>query len=103
MAKLPQEVRIQIARTNKKEIWDISEILDVILHEVEAREVSENVKINSEPQKPPANKYPSSAASSLLAQEAKPSTRANKELQAMTWKTPPVNLSHIETLSQPKG
>ena len=28
MAKLPQEVRIQIARTTKKEIWDISEILD---------------------------------------------------------------------------
>ena len=49
MAKLPQEVRIQIARTTKKKIWDISEILDVILHEVEAREVSENVKINSEP------------------------------------------------------
>ena len=76
MAKLPQEVRIQIARTTKKEIWDISEILDVILHEVEAREVSENVKINSEPRKPPANKYPSSAASSLLAQEDKPTTRS---------------------------
>ena len=66
MARLPQEVRIQIARTTKKEIWDISEILDVILHEVEAREVRENVKINSEPRKPPANKYPSSAASLLL-------------------------------------
>ena len=76
MAKLPLEVRIQIARTTKKEIWDIPEILDAILHEVEAREVSENVKINSEPRKPPANKYPSSAASSLLAQEAKPSTRS---------------------------
>jgi hypothetical protein len=44
MAKLPQEVRIQIARTTNKEIWDISEILDVILHEVEAQEVSKNTK-----------------------------------------------------------
>jgi hypothetical protein len=76
MAKLPQEVRIQIARTTNKEIWDISEILDVILHEVEAREVSENVKINSEPRKPPANKCSLSAAASLVAQEAKPTIRS---------------------------
>ncbi len=46
MAKLPQEVRVQIARETTKEIWDISDILDVILKEVEAREVGENVKIN---------------------------------------------------------
>jgi hypothetical protein len=66
MAKLPQEVRVQIARKTTKEIWDISDILNVILKEVEAREIGENVKINSESRKPPPNKFPSTAAASLV-------------------------------------
>jgi hypothetical protein len=76
MAKLPQEVRVQIARKTTKEIWDISDILNVILKEVEAREIGENVKINSESRKPPPNKFPSTAAASLVAQESRPQSKS---------------------------
>jgi hypothetical protein len=44
MSKLPQDIRFQIARKTSKEVWDISEILDVIRNEVEAREMSEGEK-----------------------------------------------------------
>ena len=38
MAKLPQDVRVQIARNNKQDVWEIEELLDVIQQQVEARE-----------------------------------------------------------------
>ena len=47
MAKLPQEVRMQVARNTAEDVWEISDIVDVIRKEVEAREMSEGVKINS--------------------------------------------------------
>ena len=45
MSKLPQDIRLQIARKTSKEVWEISEILDVIRNEVEAREMSDGVKV----------------------------------------------------------
>lgn len=46
LSKLPQEVRIQVARNTAREVWEISKLLDVIQQEVEARELSEGVKTN---------------------------------------------------------
>ena len=51
MAKLPPEVRVQIARNTNQDVWEISDLLAVIQREVEAREISENVKVNSEQRK----------------------------------------------------
>ena len=79
MAKLPQEVRIQVARETTKEIWEITDILNVILKEVEAREVGENVKISADStsQKPPT-KHPINAATSLANQATRPLPRSCK-------------------------
>ena len=41
MAKLPGDVRLQIARLTTKDVWEIEELLQVLRIEVEAREVSE--------------------------------------------------------------
>ncbi|XP_078368716.1 uncharacterized protein LOC144652543 [Oculina patagonica] len=64
MSKLPQEVRIQVARNTAREVWEISELLDVIRQEVEAREISEGVKTNvntTEKPKQPQFKLPPTA------------------------------------------
>ena len=43
MAKLPNEIRVRIARETKTSaVWKIDELLDVTKEEVEAREVGEN-------------------------------------------------------------
>ena len=46
MSKLPAEVRLQVARVTAKEAWEIQELLEVIKAEVEAREISETIRIN---------------------------------------------------------
>ena len=45
MSKLPLDVRIQVARVMAKEAWDFQELLAVIKAEVEAREISDTIKI----------------------------------------------------------
>ena len=66
MSKLPQEVRIQVARNTAREVWEMSELLDVIRQEVEAREISEGVKTNvnntEKPKQPQLKLPPSSLA-----------------------------------------
>ena len=47
MSKLPEEVRIQIARNTSKDVWEIGELQNVTQKEVEAREVCENIPINA--------------------------------------------------------
>ena len=59
MSKLPQDIRLKIARKTSKEVWEISEIFDVIRNEVEAREMSDAVKVvqsdkSKFPNKPPS-------------------------------------------------
>ena len=39
MAKLPADVRLQVARITNKDIWKIEELFKVIKGEVEAREM----------------------------------------------------------------
>ena len=87
MAKLPQDVRVQIARNTKQDIWEIGELLDVIQREVEARERSDNVKVTSDNRKPPAppvlpqDKLPPSA--NTLMALGSGSTPVNKGLQCV--------------------
>ena len=45
MSKLLQDIRLQITRKTSKPVSEISEILDVIRNEVEARKMSEGVKV----------------------------------------------------------
>ena len=44
MSKLPSDVRLQIARRTEKDVWVITDLLEIIRREVEARELSEQVK-----------------------------------------------------------
>ena len=41
ISKLPQDVRLQIARNTAQDVWEMSELLSVIRKEVEAREISD--------------------------------------------------------------
>ena len=69
MAKLPQEVRVQIARNTTQDIWEMTDLLNVIRREVEAREISDNVRVNTDNRKPhPPLQRPPTAAT-LIAQE----------------------------------
>ena len=45
MPKLPGEVCLQIARVTTKDVWEVNELLHVIKGEVEARELSDTVKV----------------------------------------------------------
>ena len=87
MAKLPQDVRVQIARNTTQDVWEIGELLDVIQREVEAREISDNVKVTSDNRKPPAppvlprDKLPP-LANTLMAQGSG-TTPVNKGLQCV--------------------
>ena len=66
MSKLPNDVRLHIARKTEKDVWVMKDLLEVIRKEVEARELSEQVKANSETKKRLQPKLP--ATSSLTAQ-----------------------------------
>ena len=73
MSKLPNDLRIRIARETASAVWKIEELIDVIKREVEAIEVSENVKITEDRNKKPPPyqnknvKYPT--ANSLVAKD----------------------------------
>ena len=66
MSKLPQEVRIQVARNTAQEVWQMSELLEVIRKEVEAREISEGVKTNVNTDKPKPNQTPRMPSAAAL-------------------------------------
>ena len=67
MAKLSSDVRLQVARNAKKDVWEIGELLEIIRKEVEARELYEHVKVDNERKKPPPrSQFPTP---SLTAQE----------------------------------
>ena len=69
MSKLPHEIRVQVARNTAREVWDMSELLEVIRQEVEAREISEGVKtnVNLERVNPKPQRAPT--ANALLSQD----------------------------------
>ena len=48
MAKLPSEIRVRIARETKSSVWKMDGILEITKQKVEAREISEGVKVQEE-------------------------------------------------------
>ena len=44
MAKLPADIRLQVAQITNKDLWKIEELLQLIKEDVEAREISDAMK-----------------------------------------------------------
>ncbi|XP_044167431.1 uncharacterized protein LOC122951484 [Acropora millepora] len=55
MAKLPDEIRIQVARNTSQDVWEIDSLLDLIQSEIDAREMSEKIKAATEQVKRPSS------------------------------------------------
>ena len=49
MSKLPNDIRLQIARTNTEEVWNIEDLIETIRVEMEAREASEGNRVHTDP------------------------------------------------------
>ena len=45
MSKLPDEVKLHIARVSVKDVWEVEELMTAIKKEVEARELCDAVRI----------------------------------------------------------
>ena len=72
MSKLPNEIRLQIARKSTQEVWKIDELLDIIKKEVEAREATERIKAdNTQPHGNKSHGHNSTAGSFLLKEDQK--------------------------------
>ena len=71
MSRLPAEVRLHVARVSTKDVWEINELLKVIQAEVEAREMSDTMKIQekkgTETTATPKRGFSLGTANSLLA------------------------------------
>ena len=46
VSKLPDDVRLQIARVTTRDVWDVSELMKVMKTEVEAQEISSTVRVS---------------------------------------------------------
>ena len=55
MAKLPDEIRIQVARNTSQEVWDIDSLIHLIQSEIDAREMSGKIKAATEQVKRPSS------------------------------------------------
>ena len=69
MAKLPSEVRLQIARTTTNDIWKIEELLRIIQGEVEAREMSDFMRTNERRPEPTFHRNNTSTTSVLTGRD----------------------------------
>lgn len=55
MAKVLDEIRIQVARNTSQDVWEIDSLLDLIQSEIDAREMSEKIKAATEQVKRPSS------------------------------------------------
>ena len=46
MSRMPAEITLQIARKTSQDVWEVDEIMKIILADIEALEVSEKVRIS---------------------------------------------------------
>lgn len=46
MSKLPNSLRLEVARKSTSEVWIINELLEIFKREIEARQPSDQVKLN---------------------------------------------------------
>ena len=71
MSRLPAEERLHVARLSTKDVWEVNELLKVIQAEVEAREMSDTMKIQekkgTETTPTPKGGFSPGTANSLLA------------------------------------
>ena len=71
MSRLPAEVRLHVARVSTKDMWEINELLKVIQAELEAREMSDTMRIQekkgTETTPTPKRGFSPGTANSLLA------------------------------------
>ena len=75
MAKLPSEVRLQIARVTNKDVWEVEELLQVIKAEVEACEISDTNKVHGVRHSDISCRNMRTTASILMMQEHNPGGR----------------------------
>ena len=74
MAKLPPAVRLQVARVTTRDVWNMDELLEVIKSEVEARELSEGIRVGEMKKPESVNRRPPiPTASALVTREGGPS------------------------------
>ena len=66
MSKLPNDIRIQIARKANSETWKIDELLEVIKVEIEVREASERIKTNDNNKQPSPSNRPNYGSASAF-------------------------------------
>lgn len=78
MSKLPPEIRIQVARNTAWEVWEMSDLLQVIWQNVEAREVSDSIKANVNLEKPKPNGNRPISSNLLSHDSMQPSPRVNQ-------------------------
>ena len=70
MSKLLPEVCLQIARVSVKEVWEVEELMNAIKGEVEAREISDHIKVTErKPDIANIRKHPAATASTYLASQ----------------------------------
>ena len=72
MLKLPPDVHLHIARVTTRDIWEIDELLQAMRTEVEAREISDGIKINKArcfSNSTPQQRIPCATAFTLYARE----------------------------------
>ena len=75
MAKPPSEVRLQIAGVTNKDVWEVEELLQVIKAEVEAREISDTIKVHEVRHSDMPRKNVRPNASTLMMREHNPTGR----------------------------
>jgi hypothetical protein len=71
MTKLPNDLRMRIARETSGDVWKIDDILEILRKEIEAREASERFKVAERQNhyEPSPRKPLPTIGSTLLSQE----------------------------------
>ena len=72
MSKLPNDLRMRIARESKGEVWKIDELIETLRVEIEVREASERFKIGERQKQGenPTRRVPQTTGSTLLSRES---------------------------------
>ena len=72
MSKLPNDLRMRIARESKGEVWKIDELIETLREEIEVREASERFKIGERQKQGenPTRSVPQTTGSTLLSSES---------------------------------
>jgi hypothetical protein len=72
MSKLPNDLRMRVARESKGEVWKIDELLETLRVEIEVREASEQFKVSERQRQgeTASRKFPYATGSTLVTRES---------------------------------